>query len=87
MFNKKVVTILCWILQVLIIAKTLFELVMYFWGAISGNPPISIFQQGVTYGSFLSVLLVLQELGGNVFMYVIVAAIKSLVDMGPSKKK
>ncbi len=77
MFNKKLITILCYVLEALIVLKTVFELVMYVWGAISGNPPIGIFQQGINYGSFLSILLLLQDLGGNVFLYVIVAAMKS----------
>lgn len=86
MFNKRVINILCWTLQIMVIAKTLFELVMFVWGIVTGTPPIGIFQQGIVYGSFLSVLLLLQDLGGNVFIYIAVAALKVIVD-GSAKKK
>jgi len=87
MFNKRVVNILCWILQILIIAKTLFALTMFVWGAISGVPPISILPQGVVAGSFLGIILLLQELGGNIFIFVVVATMKTLAVGTIAKKK
>jgi len=87
MFNKKVINVLCWTLQIMVVAKTLFELVMFVWGLIAGTPPIGIFQQGITYGSFLSILLLLQDLGGNVFVYIVVAVLKVIADGSPLKKK
>jgi hypothetical protein len=87
MFNKKLINVLCWILQIMVVAKTLFELVMYVWGLIAGTPPIGIFQQGVVYGSFLSVLLLLQVLGGNIFAYITVAVLKAIADGAPLKKR
>jgi hypothetical protein len=87
MFNKRLLVILCWALQIMIIAKTVFELVMFVWGVVAGTPPIGIFQQGIAYGSLLSILLLLQDLGSNVFIYVIVAVLKGLVEWVHGKKK
>jgi len=78
MFCKKTLSVLCIILQALIVLKVLFELVMFFWGVFAGTPPISIFQPGVTYGSFLGVLLLLQELGSSIFAFVVVCVLNTL---------
>ena len=86
MFNKKLVDVLCYIVTVLIVLKVVFELIMFVWGWITGTPPIAIFSQGITYGSFLSFLLLLQELGASVFTYVIVVAVRSIAG-GALKKK
>ena len=78
LFGKKLISVLCWILEIMIILKVLFELVMFFWGVATGNPPVGIFQPGVAYGSFLGVLLLLQEMGASIFAYVVVAVLKML---------
>lgn len=78
MFCKKLFSVLCWILEIMIILKVLFELVMFVWGVATGNPPVGIFQPGVVYGSFLGVLLLLQEIGSSIFAFVVVAVLKTL---------
>jgi hypothetical protein len=87
MFNKKIADVLCYIVAVLLILKVLFVLTMFVWGMIAGQPPVAIFAQGVTYGSFISLLLLLQELGASVFTYVIVIAVRSLSCCACSTKK
>jgi len=87
MFGKKLLSILCYTLEVLIVLKVLFELVMFVWGVAAGTPPISIFQPGVPYGSFLGVLLLLQEIGSSMFAYVVVAVLKTLAGAPSLKHK
>jgi|WetSurMetagenome_2_1015567.scaffolds.fasta_scaffold65468_2 hypothetical protein len=77
MFNKKLVDILCWIIAVMLVVQLVLNLVMWIWG---------YFSQPALAPEFVKVYNVIAGIGQVIFIYIIVAAIRSIAD-GTGKRK
>jgi len=75
MFNRKLLSVLAYIVAILLLIKAVLSLAMFVW-AYFGTPPLVMFPAGVA--QHLQYLLLLQELGSVAFLYLVVAALKSL---------
>jgi len=86
MFNKKLLSVLAYVIAVLLIIKALYVLVNFGWSYF-GAPPQEVFGQQafdpLNY-PFISYLLLLQDLATVSFIYLIVGGLKSLVCCGCS---
>lgn len=84
MFNKKLLSVLAYVIAVLLLVKAAYVLVNFGWSYF-GAPPQEVFGQQafdpVNY-PFISYLLLLQDLATVSFIYLIVGALKSLVVCG-----
>ena len=81
MFNKKLLSVLAYVIAVLLLVKAAYVLVNFGWSYF-GAPPQEVFGQQafdpVNY-PFISYLLLLQDLATVSFIYLIVGGLKSLV--------
>lgn len=84
MFNKKLLSVLAYVIAVLLLVKAAYVLVNFGWSYF-GTPPQAVFGQQafdpVNY-PFISYLLLLQDLATVSFIYLIVGGLKSLVWCG-----
>jgi hypothetical protein len=82
MFPKKLIWILSQIVASLLILKVLLVITMFVWGFF-GPAPVPVFMSKAD--GIIPYLLLVQELGTTVFLYVVVAAGNALAGK-PSKK-
>ncbi len=75
MFNRKLLSVLAYMVAVLLAAKALLAIVMFVW-AYFATPPVVMFPAGIA--GHLQYLLLLQELGTVLFIYLAVGALKAL---------
>lgn len=84
MFPKKIVSALFDILALLLLLKVLLSLIMFFW-SFSGTPPLPLLSPDVVANSPQGYLLILHEVGGNIFAYLVLVMVAKLA--GVSKIK
>jgi hypothetical protein len=75
MFNRKLVSVLCYIVAVLLVAKVLLMLVMFVWGFF-GTPPVQMFDMRLE--PTVRYILFIQEMGTTIFIFIVLCAAKYL---------
>lgn len=75
MFNRKLLSVLAYIVAVLLAIKAVLVIVMFVWSYF-GTPPVVMFPPEIA--EHLRYLLMIQELGTVVFLYLVVATLKVL---------
>lgn len=75
MFNRKIVSVLCYIVAVMLMAKLLLVAVMFAW-SFFGEAPVQVVAPGLAI--HVKILYLLQEVGMDVFVYSVLAAVRSL---------
>lgn len=76
MFNKKLLSVLAYVVGALLAVKALFISVMFGW-SFFGQPPVMIFNPGAPLT--VNILLFVQELGTLVFFFLAVGFVHSLL--------
>jgi hypothetical protein len=70
MFNKKLLNILCWVLAVMLVVQLALNLILWIWG---------YFAQPELNPEVVKVIQTIVGIGQVTFIYVVVAALRSLV--------
>ena len=76
MFNKKLLTVLCYFVAALLALKVVLLIAMFVW-SFFGVPPVQVFDNKVA--TLIKFLLLFQELGTTVFFYVINSGVKQFL--------
>ena len=75
MFNRKFVSVLCSIVAVMLMAKLLLVATMFAW-SFFGEAPVQVVAQDLAL--HIKVLYLLQEVGMDLFLFSVLAAVRSL---------
>lgn len=76
MFSKKLVSVLCYLVGILLTLRVVLFLVIFVWGYFAA-PPLQLFDP--RFSDTVKYLTLLQEIGITLFFFLLVASVQHMV--------